>query len=101
MVVSWGKQETCTAILDIFRYSTDPARDNGEPASACFEIHQSGSFRPERWAHKTICCLHKRCDVFLQAVKAHPRDQVKLRAQLAKPFRLVAVAYNPENNALR
>src|SRR6266403_1040627 len=100
MVVSRQEQKTCTAILDIFRYSTDPAGDNREPAGGRFQVHQSGCFRPERWTHKTISCLHKRRDVFLQSVKADPRCQVKLGAQLAEPFQLVAVSYNPEDNVI-
>src|SRR5882762_667978 len=100
MMVSWQKQKACTAILDIFRYSTDPAGDNREPTGGCFQVHQSGSFRPKRRAHKTIRCLHKGCDVSLQSVKADPRCQVKLRAQLAEPFRFVTRSYNPKDNAL-
>src|ERR1700674_5553829 len=100
MMVSWQEQKTCTAMVDIFRYPTDPARDNGEAASACFQIHQSSSFGPERWTHKTIRRLHERRNILLQSVKIHPGCQMKLRAQLTEPFRLVTISYNPQDNAL-
>jgi hypothetical protein len=45
-VIPWWKQKTCTAILDIFRYAADPARNHRKAAGTRFQVHQASSFPP-------------------------------------------------------